>query len=98
MKSIAIGQAVLGMLTLLGCLLAPRPGAAVLLVPLGAREGAQSALTTLSNQVSLIGTGRSAGSLLVYPKRSLAIVPLLRNGVLPIAVPSFLCSPALPAS
>lgn len=97
-RSFAVCHVALGALTLLACLFAPRPGAAVLLVPLGTHVSMPGAVQRLGGEVSLLGAGQMTGSLLVYPKRSLAIAPLLQNGILPIAVPSFLCSRSLPAS
>lgn len=94
MKHAALGQLGLVVIVLLGCLLMPRPGGAVLLVPL------------FTNSAGVVGKARFAvlragwlpGSVLVRVEGDVPVIDLLRSGVLPLGAPALLCRPLIALS
>lgn len=81
-------------LVLLACLLTPRAGADVLLIPLAPASDARSLADLRELRLALAGRGRIAGSWLVRATPgAVPVWPLLRRGLVPIAVPSMLCGP-----
>lgn len=83
MQAVALG------LVLSGCLFAPRPGGAVLLIPLTHR---QPALGPQAQTMTVLRAGAIPGSVLVQAKGAVPVVALLRHGVLALAAPSLLCA------
>jgi hypothetical protein len=83
---------------LVGCLVLPRRGGSILLVPLG--RGSQTALVRAlgAHRFALLRSGSLPGSLLVRIDGQVPIMPLLRAGVLPLGAPEWLCSSASPAT
>jgi len=81
---------------LLGCLALPRPGAAVLLLPLD-RQPATARIGWLARAgMTPSGLGPVPGSLIVHSSSGVPIAALLRHALLPLAVPARLCTtPAL---
>lgn len=80
-------------LVLLACVFAPRPGKALLLVPLGgslAQAEAGDPAATIRGW-ALTGRGRMAGTWLVRSAGPVPVWALLRRGILPLAVPDALC-------
>lgn len=86
-------HASLAAITLLACIFLPRPGSAVLLVPVwpGAISGAWH---EPHPGMKLIGQGRIAGTIVVLPQGGLSIDQLLKSGLIPISAPDFLCGNA----
>ena len=78
-------------LTLLVCLVLPRAGQGVLLVPLAA--GAPGLLLHRSDlgEPAVLGRGPLPGSWLIRPSGPLPLWGLLHDGILPLAVPLALC-------
>ena len=72
---------------LLGSLLIPRPGSAVLLVPLfkGSIERFEA------GRIAVLHAGWIRGSVLVRVEGRVPVMELLRSGVLPLAAPGFSC-------
>lgn len=66
-------------------LLAPRPGQAVLIVPVIANS------VRIPADVIVLRSGRIAGSILVWPRKTLPIGALLAQGLVPIAAPAWAC-------
>jgi hypothetical protein len=74
------------------CLAYPAAGRDVLLVPIRGAAASHVLRSQDSGSFALFGGGLIPGSLHVRFAHSPALLPLLRSGVLPIAVPTFLCS------
>lgn len=88
---LALHLALIG-LVLLGSAFAPRPGRAVLLVPFAQRTNALAGQPALSGSGwAVAGRGRVAGSWLVHATGQVPVLALLRQGILPLAVPEALC-------
>lgn len=82
------------MVALAICILAPRAGSAVLLLPIGTDRGKVADIRgVLDVDTPVIGAGRLEGSLVVYPRRAIPVWSLLGKGFLPVAAPALLCSP-----
>ena len=77
--------------TLLVCLVLPRSGQGVLLVPVAPRPAIVLPQDIGWTGLSLLGRGPLPGSLLVRPAGPVPLLALLRHGVVPIAVPLALC-------
>ena len=75
---------------LVGCLLMPRPGGAVLLVPLFAH----TVSVTGAGSVAVLRAGSIPGSVLVRISGDVPVLGWLRRGVLPLGAPAVLCDPA----
>jgi hypothetical protein len=75
------------------CLSYPAPSRDVLLVQLGREPAGHVLLWQDPGSFSLMGSSAISGSLRVRFVHSPELLPMLRAGVLPIAVPNFLCSP-----
>ncbi len=82
----AAAQAVLLAFVLAAALFVPRPGQAVLIVPITGHAA------RLPADVIVLRSGRIAGSILVWPHRSLPILALLTQGQVPLAAPAWACS------
>jgi hypothetical protein len=90
MKHAAALQLYVVALILLGCLLMPRAGGAVLLVPVFApTAGAVGA-----GSIAVLRAGWIPGSLLVKIDGEVPVMALLQRGILPLGAPGRLCSPA----
>ena len=78
---------------LLACVFAPRPGKALLLVPLGGSPAQAEAgdPAAIMRGWTLTGRGRIAGTWLVRSTGPVPVWTLLRRGILPLAVPDALC-------
>ncbi|WP_298197347.1 hypothetical protein [Novosphingobium sp.] len=77
--------------TLLVCLVLPRNGQGVLLVPLAPRPATVLPRDIGWTGLALLGRGPLPGSLLVRPAGPVPLLALLRQGVVPIAVPLAVC-------
>lgn len=80
-----LAQAGLGLAVLVTCLAAPRAGGAVLLLPLTAHA------VTPGPDMAVLRAGMVPGSMLVRPRAPLRLGALLRQGVLPLGAPDWLC-------
>ena len=74
---------------LLGSVLMPRPGGAVLLIPL--LKGSVGRVD--AGPVAVLHAGWLRGSMLVRVKGPVPVWGLLRRGVLPLGTPGFSCGP-----
>ncbi|MDE2405336.1 MAG: hypothetical protein KGM17_11780 [Sphingomonadales bacterium] len=90
----ALVQAGLAALVLAACLLVPRTGGAVLLLPLDGRPMARARLAGIDG-LALVGSARIPGSLIVHAPRGVPFWTLLRRGIVPVTAPERLCSPLL---
>jgi len=72
--------------------LIPRPGQAALYLPLVAADGHAALDWALANGAALNGTSPFGGLILSAPPPGLG-ARALREGVLAVAIPSFLCQP-----
>lgn len=81
-------------LVMLACLLMPRAGSAVLLLPLQGRAAALSAPVFRKEGMVVLGHGRIGGSVLILPRGTVPVWRLLANGIVPLAVPPMLCAAA----
>lgn len=70
----------------------PAAGRDVLLVPVNGAPASHILGSQDSGSFALMGNGAIPGSLRVRFVRSPELLPLLRSGVLPIAVPNLQCS------
>lgn len=87
----AFTQAALAVAVVLVAALSPRQGQPVLLLPLAGQRGEMlSALTGMG--LSLVGTGRLSGTLVVYHAEKFPFLAVLQRGFLPISAPVVLCS------
>ena len=93
LRRAALVQLCAGVLVLLGCVLAPRPGGAVLLIPVVV--GHAGALP--AGHFAVLRPGWLAGSLLVRSEGEVPVMALVRGGFVPIAAPSWLCGSPAPA-
>ncbi|MBU6268349.1 MAG: hypothetical protein KGN34_12470 [Sphingomonadales bacterium] len=91
----ALAQAGIAALALVAALFVPRPGAALLLVPLAGKAIAEPQLLS-GNGLALIGRGRIPGSLIVHAGGGLPFAALLRRGIVPLSAPEILCTPQPP--
>jgi hypothetical protein len=88
MKRAARAQCCLAAIVLCGCVLLPRPGGAVLLVPLftASNDGLEPA------HIAVLRAGWLPGSLLVRVEGEVPVLAWLRHGILPLGAPAVLCS------
>lgn len=89
-RSLLIAQCALVTLVFAAAVIWPRPGQAVLLVPL---NGGVALVRDMreSGAFTLVARGRIAGSVVVQPERVVPIVGLLMRGVVPLGVPRAGC-------
>lgn len=98
-KRMAVVQGVLVVVVLATCLLLPRPGSAVLLIPAGLSVSANWPgmgpgpidSRTGERGIAVLHTGILRGSVLVRVDGEVPVLALLRAGWLPIAAPRWLC-------
>lgn len=103
-KRMAVVQGVLVVVVLATCLLLPRPGSAVLLIPAGFSVSANwpgmgpgpidsrtGDSRTEEGGIAVLHTGILRGSVLVRVDGEVPVLALLRAGWLPIAAPRWLC-------
>ena len=93
MRRAALVHMCAGLLVLLGCVLAPRQGGAVLLIPVLAGH----ARAIPAGHVAILRPGWIAGSLLVRSDGEVSVMAMIRGGFVPIAAPSWLCGSPAPA-
>jgi hypothetical protein len=80
---LALAQAGVALVVLLACVATPRPGGAALLVPVLARG------VTVDRGLTVLRAGTIPGSVLV--RGPLPVGALLRQGILPLGAPDWLC-------
>ena len=85
--SASLIQIALGVIVLGASVISPRAQSATLLVPLDAAAVASRLPLGGETGLSLIGPGRPEGSLVVYARDGIAAWDLLRQGIIPLAVP-----------
>ena len=94
MKRLALVQFGLVVLVLVGCVAMPRPGGAVLLIPVFA--GGAGAIPP--GRIAVLRAGSIGGSLLVRIDPDVPFTTILRGGFLPLAAPGWLCADAPPST
>lgn len=87
----ATGVQVLLLILVLGATLClPRPGSAMLIVPIAARP------MRLPPDLAVLRSGWPAGSLLVRARGAIPYRDLLAGGMIPLAAPTWLCGSGTP--
>lgn len=90
MRALLIGQCVFAGVAFAAALVLPRPGQALLLVPLHGGAALGGAMQE-SRAFRLVAPGRIAGSVVVRSDGTVPVVRLLMRGILPFAVPIAAC-------
>lgn len=88
--TMAFMQVGLALAVLLVATLSPRDGKPVLLVPIAGHAAAQLRPLAATG-LSLVGSGRLPGSIVVYHSEKFPVLAVLRLGFLPLAAPAGLC-------
>ena len=84
-------HAALVTVVLLTCLFLPRPGQAIVLVPLAPSARLPLRTELSAGSLALLGQGRIAGTWLVRASGPVPFETLLAHHFLPLAAPSLLC-------
>jgi hypothetical protein len=98
MARAAVVQLWLVLAILAACLALPRPGGAVLLIPLFAPSTASAVHAAGGGRIGVLRSGWIPGSLLVRIDGDVPAWAFLRAGVLPLGAPALFCASAEPTT
>lgn len=98
MARAAVVQLYLVLAILAACLALPRPGGAVLLIPLFAPSTASAVHAAEGGRMAVLRSGWMRGSLLVRIDGNVPVWAFLRAGVLPLGAPGLFCTSAQPTT
>lgn len=89
-RSLLIAQCTLAVVVFAAAAILPRPGQAVLLVPLNGGAALVGGLRE-SGAFRLVARERIAGSIVIQPESAVPIAGLLMRGIVPLGVPRAGC-------